>query len=320
MTTQQKTFFTGKVLLFVFPLFLISCIEIRDPKKQVKSPAVEAAPAALPIAEVRPLDLPHQYAVVIKGVQPMSQVMRKPISLLVEMPMAAVPVSSSQAEDVVDQPGEYLYLVQQDGATTNLKVRIPEDYVIEGDMKLDQLSLNITTDQDHFRAYATDGRIFFKAGSTLTTNGENLLIKATSIESEGAMIQTFPANLKATDGMAGRHGGDIKLEAQSLRGTLQFFMRGENGGNGETLHSGTHKSIQQLNNNGQKGGNSGQLELAIVDQSRGGVNFELIPGAGGEGSVVAIYGCPTGQCGTIVIKTKGENAKGGVAQQPIGIK
>ena len=318
MKADPKTNLKTKLMLLTFPFLLISCIEIRDPKKQAQNTEV-VAPVEQPTVEVRPLDRPQQYAVVIKGVPPMSQVTRKPTSLLKEMAMTQVPVLSSQAEDIVDQPGSYEYLVQQNGQTINLPVHIPQDYVIEGDKTLDQLDLNMRQESDHFRTLETDGRIFFLAGATLTTNGENLLLKATSIDSEGAMIQTFAAHQQAAAGVPGRHGGDIKLEAQSLRGTLNFNMRGENGGRGETFGLGNPKPPQSLNNMGQKGGNSGLLELAVADKSRGGVTFNLEPGTGGEGTSV-IVPCFLEHCSPSVVKSKGQDGLPGVAQQPMGLK
>jgi hypothetical protein len=73
----------------------------------------------------------------------------------------------------------------------------------------------------------------------------------------------------------------------------------------------TGKKIDQLDNNGKKGGNSGQLELDIKDKSRGGITFDLEPGRGGEGVAIAIA--------SRVYKPKGQKGTDGVAQQPLGL-
>ena len=97
-------------------------------------------------------------------------------------------------------------------------------------------------------------------------------------------------------------------------------MRGENGGKGETMAQSRGRDYKLLDNNGQKGGNSGLLELAIMDQTRGGATFDLMPGAGGLGDVVKVSTRIGNTATVIVLKPMGSNASGGVAQQPIGLK
>ena len=190
-----------KPILLILPLIfsLISCIEVRDPNEEAQ--VIEEV-THQPTVEVRPLPQPHRYAVLIKG--------------------------SIDTEDVIEQPGVYEYSVQKGGRQFNLQVEIPQDYVVENEMTLEQLSPVTILDENQFRVLETKGRVFFNARSMLTLMGEKLLIKASSIESEGALLQTFPINQTAGLGLDGRHGGHIKFEAQKIRGTLQVIMRGEN--------------------------------------------------------------------------------------------
>lgn len=294
------------ILALTLPLLLISCIEVRDANEEKAAP-VEAE--AVPVAEVRALAQPHRYAVVVKGSSGMTQVLRKPISFLNQAPTAQIPFSNFQAEDVIDQPGIYEYSVQQGSRYYQLQVEIPEDYVVEGNIKIEQLNLNLKNDSDEFKTLEASGRLFFKAGSSLTTNGENFLVKVAMVDSEGALIQTFPPNLKAQMGVHGRHGGKIRIEAQSLRGTLHFAMRGEAGGMGEPVRS------QNADNNGRNGGNSGSLEVMIQDDSQGDLTFDLLPGAGGEG-VDVMNICVVQPCVDTANKPKGKDGAAGIAQQP----
>ncbi len=295
------------LLTLALPLLLISCIEVRDANEEKDVPNVESAP----VAEVRALAQPHRYAVVINGAGTMSKIFRKPISFLNQSPIVQI----TQTEDVVDKPGLYEYSVQQGSKYYQLRVEIPEDYVVEGNMQIEQLGLNLKKESDDYKVFESSGRLFFKAGSSLTTHGENFLIKVAMVDSEGAVIQTFPPNQKAKVGSLSRHGGNIRIEAQSLRGTLHAIMRGENGSDGERLMTGNGKPLNQLDNNGRNGGNSGFLEIAIQDKSKGDITFDLLPGAGGAGVEIIVF-CMAQPCPDRVHKPKGKDGVAGVAQQP----
>ncbi len=306
----------SKILILTFPLLLISCIEVRDPDKKDENSPTEVAQ---PTAKVNALNKPQQYAVTIQGDASMSSVTRRPMGLMNQAPLAQISISNAQAEDIVEKPGQYEYSVMQNGQTFRLQVEIPEDYIVTGDMKIDQLNLNFNTEKDQFRVLETKGRVFFMAGASLTTNGENLLIIAGMVDSEGAMIQTFPVNQKAKVGTAGRHGGKIRIEAQGLRGTLHILMRGEGGGDGESSTFATSKNISQLDNNGRKGGNSGLLEVVIANKSLGDITYELLPGQGGQGVVImtSCFSLTNDHCKPKIYKPKGQDGLPGIAQKPM---
>lgn len=288
------------LLTLALPLLLISCIEVRDANEEKEVPAVESTP----VAEVRALAQPHQYAVLIKSEGNLSKIFRKSINFLTQTPTVQIQSSDIQAEDIVDKPGQYEYSVQQGSKYYQLQVEIPEDYVVDGNMKIEQLELNVKNESDEFRVLESSGRLFFKAGSKLTTDGENFHIKVAMVDSEGARVETFPNRQEASAGAHGRHGGKIKIEAQSMRGTLHFVMRGEKGGAGD-----------KVDNNGRNGGNSGYLEASIQDSSNGDITFDLFPGDGGIGVEIR-HICIMQPCGNTLAKPKGNDGAAGIAQQP----
>ncbi len=310
----------SKLLLITLSLTLISCIEVRDPDAKTK---VAEEVQSQPIVEVRPLPQPQRYAVLIKGLPDRSRISRRVIGNLKFGEAAQLANSTTEAEDIIEQAGHYEYSVQQGERNFQLRVVIPQDYVVSGDMKLQQLEKDLKLQGKNLKVLETDGRVYFKAGASLTTMGENLLIKAQSIESEGALLQTFPVNQTSKFGVDGNHGGHIKLEALALRGTLQVIMRGGNGGLPEASSFLSGKKMDQLNNNGHKGGNSGLLEVKIQDQSQGDITFELEPGKGSAGQPIMTFCFSLNAnipCRPRMYKPKGEDGLNGVAQQPLGLK
>lgn len=319
----------SKLSLFLLSLQLISCIEVRDPDKKAEVTEVQTQPEVQiqsvppPVVEVRALPQPHKYAVLIKGIADRSRVFRKVVGNLKFGESIQLSVQNAEAEDIIEQAGHYEYSVQQIDRDIPLQVVIPQDYVIHGDKSLQQLEKDFKRRGDS-RVLEIDGRVFFKAGAALTTMGENLLIKAQIIESEGARIQTFPLNQTSELGADGNHGGHIKIEASLLRGTLHVVMRGADAGPAESSSPFGGKSFEQKNTKGHKGGNTGLLETQIQDQSLGDITFELHPGKGTVG-VPLMTGCfnlspNPPPCSPSVYKEKGPDGFNGVAQQPVGIK
>ncbi len=310
----------SKLLLFALSLNLISCIEVRDPDEKAE---VTEEVQSQPIVEVRPLPQPQRYAVLLKGLPYRSRISRRVIGNLKFGESAQLADSTTEAEDIIEQAGHYEYSVQQGERNFQLRVVIPHDYIVSGDIELQQLEKDLKLQGKNLKVLETDGRVYFKAGASLTTMGENLLIKAQSIESEGALLQTYPSNHTSPVGIDGNHGGHIKLEASALRGTLQVIMRGGNAGIPEASSFLSGKKMDQLNNNGHKGGNSGLLEVKIQDQSQGDITFELEPGKGSVGQAI-MTSCfsfmENNPCKPRMYKPKGQDGLNGIAQQPLGLK
>jgi hypothetical protein len=301
-------------LMFV-QCIVIGCIEVRDPDAQKESQVRPASQQSFQW-ELRPLSAPQKYEVILKGVPEGSQVARKSLNFLKQVPTEVTISRDSIYKDVVDSEGTFEYLIQSGTQVTKVEVTVPQDLVLQGELSLESLPVNIQRAHDEWTTLETEGRIYFQAGALITTQGTHLLIKARSIESEGATIQTLKPDQSAEALKEGRNGGRIKLVSDDLRGTLHFVMRGEKGGTGQLPWQG-RKGVP-FDSKGRRGGNSGLLISEIKDLSRGGITFELEPGVGGEGTELKSF-CMGEHCKPDTIVAKGPNGRAGVAEQPVGL-
>ncbi len=300
---------------------LVACVEVRDPKKQ-KDPSQGLRADHQYQVHVTPLSQPQKYKVHIKGVPPRAHVTRRSLSLVNPVGPRNDLSSGGEFEDIVDQEGPVQYVFQTFQESKVIEVQIPKDFVIEGDVDLSKLELNVQRENDEFRILETTGRVYFKAASYLTTQGENFLIRARSIESEGAVVQTFKPDIKAANRQPGRHGGRIKIEAEEIRGTLHFIIRGEAGGDGDNQWNQPDPKV--FVNTGSRGGNSGLLIIQVPDQERGQFTYDLLPGEGGRGtnyvssSFCILENCPP------PIRTElvplGSNGRKGISEWPVGLR
>lgn len=152
----------------------------------------------------------------------------------------------------------------------------------------------------------------------LYTLGQNVHLVADTLNSEeGGVITTFKEKQKASQGHAGRSGGQLVLEIQQAQGSLRVEMRGESGGqglpgedpddalNGADGAPGADLGVTVVGNvcsvrgndggDGQPGkagypghpgfvgGDSGELQLEIQDMGDFSYDIVKIPGEGGLG-------------------------------------
>jgi hypothetical protein len=112
------------------------------------------------------------------------------------------------------------------------EVRIPVDINIETGQseKLENFFPNLSPGE---RSAAEINRLRLQSGATLFTMGANVSLRVSKLESQSGSISTFPENQKATLGVEGRSGGNLRLEIQHAIGELNVVMRGEDGGDGE---------------------------------------------------------------------------------------
>lgn len=164
----------------------------------------------------------------------------------------------------------------------------------------------------------------FLENGALYTMGANVRIHAKKLNSERGKIVTFPEGQKARQGVPGRSGGHIFLNIGTATGELAIEMRGENGGDalpakapdenlkgakGEDGEDGLCVGFKLKRtptdgkpggrgltgypgNDGQKGGDTGTLEILIktpnqftqsVEKNPGDGGVRSLGGAGGEG-------------------------------------
>ena len=100
------------------------------------------------------------------------------------------------------------------------RARVPLDFVVEGTQIVNRIGSDY-------------GRLFFKPGSRILTQGRGLEINVTEIISQDGIIETFPENQTAESGLRGRSSGVITIQAKrAARGILRFYLRSESGGVG----------------------------------------------------------------------------------------
>lgn len=120
----------------------------------------------------------------------------------------------------------YEFILQSDEPKNlgQVEFTVPKDLVIE---KSWTPPANVT--EYHLKQY---NRIFLYDNSVLTTNGVNLKIQAKELISYNATIQAFPRHQRAALDQHGRSGGHIEINVAKAVGNLNFYLNGEDGGNG----------------------------------------------------------------------------------------
>jgi hypothetical protein len=162
-------------------------------------------------------------------------------------------------------------------------------------------------------------RLWLQSGAELVTNGSDLHLELIELRADGATIMTFPTGAQAPVGTKGRDGGPIRITAERASETsLTLVARGERGGPGSTGAKGVDgangsaganakgifltpnfgpKCVQMPANGaagangavgaqgkiGSPGGNSGHIEITVVEPSGTVIEANVEPGTGGEG-------------------------------------
>lgn len=122
----------------------------------------------------------------------------------------------------------YEYEIENDGKSLQpVSFSIKPDLVIIGsrtltDVKVTSLDIEV-------------GALFLDANASLITDGTSISIKAETIISKDASIETFAAETvsePAAKGKRGDSGGNLKITTNLLIGNINVFMRGKKGGAG----------------------------------------------------------------------------------------
>lgn len=111
-----------------------------------------------------------------------------------------------------------------------IEVLIDGDLIIEGSR---QLSEFIPSNPHYFPVEIKANNLRIIRNSILFTGGMNVTFVLGSFDSEGGIIQTFPqADIKAQPGEKGRSGGAIVINSKNAYGEIDFYLFGQNGGDG----------------------------------------------------------------------------------------
>ncbi len=257
-------------------LLAIGCVEVKDQNE--KKTKVTQVPQIT--YEIQPLAQPQAYLVRFSGLN-CGLNFRRTSNL-----KSRVSTDLRNCEDIVNEPGLHRYEWLEGTVAQSLSVNIPEDKIIEGKVQLSQLNPENVEDHDEIKKQVKiSGRLYFRAGSKLVTNGESVLLESDLIHSEGASIVTFESGSRAKQVINGQSGGLIFIRAKKVDGLLRVELRGQHGGHGERHGMEVDRKI-----NGANGGNSGKLWLQVDDPRQ--IELSLVKEVGepGIGSEVIRYG------------------------------
>jgi hypothetical protein len=111
----------------------------------------------------------------------------------------------------------------------------PTDLIIENTVTWSQVKSEFEAEPEGFFKLKTHYRLFLKENSVLVTQGQNLKIRLSALHpSTGAKVITWPQGQVAQAQQAGRGGGFLELQTETLEGNLEIVLRGERGGVGAT--------------------------------------------------------------------------------------
>ncbi len=232
---------TKSLLICFFPLVLVSCMKVKN--KGAMEPPPEAK--AQKISNTQ--ELPYE---ILGGENPDSYSYK----FFLGLPRAQLFVNrtsgeSSAIENIqTDTNGDWLEEKIPAGPETNyqfgyfqnnefkafktISISRPKDLVISGTMKWSQIKDNFVSDSLNRLRLEKFHRLYFKEGSVLVTEGQNLNLSVKEFYSKNSELQTWPEGQKAAAGQIGRNGGQIFISAEKAYGKITIKLRGENGGDG----------------------------------------------------------------------------------------
>ncbi|MFN8846804.1 MAG: hypothetical protein ACK5V3_08990 [Bdellovibrionales bacterium] len=291
-----------KLIMIALNLVLIGCIEVRDVKS--KDPEGQTLDSKIQYG-IEPLAHPQKYLVNFFGVSCDSHFRKT-------SPQKKVEVASLQnCSHVVTEAGVHEYSFKD----LQVQVLIPTDLVIDNKVTLSQLpveELDLNAEVTH--RLKIKGRLYFKRGAQLITEGKRVLIQADVIETEGAEVLSFEVGQQAQATMNGRNGGLIWIKAREIKGSMKFILRGENGGDGEN-HFITRKKVHELNLAGGHGGNSGRVFIEVENLKNSYLKTEMFPGALGKGTEVKSSCFMIQNCQEQTLRPKGKDGSEGLPER-----
>jgi hypothetical protein len=265
-----------KFSVIVCCLLTLGCVEVKD-QNEKKSKVIQVPQITY---KIEPLAQPQAYLVRFSGLN-CGLNFRRTSTL-----KSRVSIDLKNCEDLVNEPGVHRYEWLEGSVPQSLSVNIPEDKIIEGTAQLSQLSPEDVEDHDEIKKQVKiSGRLYFRAGSKLVTNGESVLLEANLIHSEGASIVTFESGSRARQITNGLPGGLIFIKAKKVEGLLRVELRGQHGGHGERQGMDVDRVL-----NGANGGNSGKLWLQVEDPRNSQLSLVKEVGEPGIGSEIIRYG------------------------------
>lgn len=273
-----------KIFSKIYPLILVpviaACVQIKDKDKHDEVPP--------PDHYVEATVTPNEFRVHLPPMGGGDEIRRQNLSQD-EINPAAVSLEVGVGGNLVDaqvSPGSkyrYEYLNANGSVLRIIEVEIPQDLVIDH-----EISLSCSPDWQNIY------RVYFRNGGILTTNGNNVLLKAQMIYSDHGVIRTFPNGMTAKAEAAGRSGGEIRIFTSNASGDLAIELRGENGGAGQPVSGASNGDI----GNGGAGGDSGKFYFDSQSNNQFRITHLIQFGMGGAGApaVPGRSACIMGSC------------------------
>lgn len=270
----------GILLLAVLFMTSACAVEFEDPDKNQPNPAMVQTAAQAKIAQARkenfgpfsPMPEPNRYT-----------------------------YQDSQGRPIQVQGGETVRFMNQKGEIT--EATAPRDLVIS--------DVTLAPQDKPVWEIKTNGRIFLERNAILRFGNRRLLLSASVIVSDGALLQSFEKGTKAETGRPGLNSGDVYVSTAELIGTLSIEALGQAGGDGrpgqalpraeqgvsypksavncrEAKVGGAGKDGRKGNDGetGYRGGAGGQVIITGLADRKEGLHVTVTggaPGLGGEG-------------------------------------
>lgn len=216
------------------------------------------------------------------------------------------------------EPGKlYYYKVQMLDSTVGtlnltkdpMAIIFPQDFVFKaGVTSIPDLLKSIKTESN--RAELTGfNRVFLSKGARVRVEDQTFSIVTNELISSGGDIETFLATDQADQGIAGRDGGFIQIQAKKATGKITITARGEMGGKGVDGSNGQPGNPGVDGENGRWGVNNiGTYRHTHCSEYRVNATFGCVrPRNGGNGTDAqgggnGQAGLKGGNSGTVLIK------------------
>lgn len=216
----------------VFLFVSSACMEVRnadDPSGRDQDPVVNLSAANAPIVEA--MAAANSYRVVFRDVRGSLMHVRR-TSTKGKADWVVLPVQNSQAVDADPAVGETVLYEWGEMTAAGFRtlgkanVHVPLDLEIRGRWFLGVQEGKTLSERRHW------GRIWFRQGSELITEGEDLILEADRLIFEDSILRSFQKSAKAAVGKNGRSGGRWVLRADQIEGIAHLDLLGEDGGTG----------------------------------------------------------------------------------------
>ena len=303
------------LILIFFSILLVGCqreIDLYVPEKEVSSFKTNSA-LSTPPAQVHVIAKPnpHEYDHLIEW--SFDEALSVYLYVFLENEKKLIHFSNEKTSSFTYTPPSHLstlsyslekHLDSQMIETFPLAARVPKDFVFSDTTTLEK-NMSLTLKENY-------NRVFLKDNSRIQTLNHDLVIEVNEIIVEKkATIETFALSQKASMNKKGRSGGNIRLVSQKASGSLNVYLRGEDGGDGSSprpksgrppqassgiykiVNSKCHLSRKTENghqgqrgnkgNPGQGGGNTGSLFVEIYENNNFHLSYDFMRGRGGLG-------------------------------------